>query len=95
MNIEDLRNCCLAIKNAKECTPFKENIRIYEIMNKMFAFFSLQPKKAEYFVVVKCDPEKSVELREKKFFLHVGGNIGFIYTQGRKRFIPASWLLHG
>ena len=34
-------------------------------MNKMFAFFSLHPKGAEYFVVLKCDPDRTVELREK------------------------------
>lgn len=64
MNIEDLRNHCLAIKNAEECTPFGEDIMVYKVMNKMFAFFSLIPKGAEYFVVLKCDPEKTAELRE-------------------------------
>lgn len=64
MNIEDLRNHCLAIKNAEECTPFGEDIMVYKVMNKMFAFFSLIPKRAEYFVVLKCDPEKTAELRE-------------------------------
>ena len=65
MNIEELRNHCLAIKNAEECTPFGEDIMVYKIMNKMFAFFSLNPKGVEHFVVLKCDPEMSVELREK------------------------------
>jgi len=31
----------------------------------MFAFFSLNPKGNEHFVVMKCAPEKTVELREK------------------------------
>lgn len=31
----------------------------------MFAFFSLTPKDNEHFVVLKCDPEKTVLLREK------------------------------
>ena len=65
MNIEDLRKCCLAIKNAEECTPFGEDVIVYKIMNKMFAFFPLNPKEAGYFVVLKCDPEKTVELRER------------------------------
>ncbi len=64
MNIEDLRNYCLTIKNAQECTPFSEDVIVYKIMNKMFAFYSLSPKEGEYFVVLKCDPNKSVELRE-------------------------------
>lgn len=65
MNIEDLRNHCLAIKHAEECTPFGEDVMVYKIMNKMFAFFSLTPKGAEHFVVLKCNPERTVELREK------------------------------
>lgn len=65
MNIEELRNCCLAIKHVEECTPFGEDVMVYKIMHKMFAFFSLTPKENEHFVVLKCDPEKTVELREK------------------------------
>lgn len=65
MNIEELRNHCLAIRKAEECTPFGEDVLVYKIMGKMFAFFSLNPKYGEYFVVMKCDPEKTVELREK------------------------------
>jgi predicted DNA-binding protein (MmcQ/YjbR family) len=34
-------------------------------MNKMFVFFPLTPKDGEHFAVMKCDPEKTVELREK------------------------------
>lgn len=65
MNIEELRDYCLALKNAEECTPFGEDVLVYKIMNKMFAFFSLNPKGGEHFVVLKCDPEKSAELRDK------------------------------
>ena len=65
MNIEELRNHCLAIKNVEECTPFGDDIMVYKIMNKMFAFFQLNPKDNEHFAVLKCDPEKTVELREK------------------------------
>ena len=65
MNLEELRTRCLAIKNAEECTPFGEDTMVYKIMNKMFAFFPLNPKDNEHFAVMKCDPEKTVELREK------------------------------
>jgi predicted DNA-binding protein (MmcQ/YjbR family) len=65
MNLEELRTHCLAIKNVEECTPFGEDVMVYKIMNKMFAFFPLNPKDNEHFVVMKCDPEKTVELREK------------------------------
>jgi predicted DNA-binding protein (MmcQ/YjbR family) len=65
MNIEELRNHCLAIKHVEECTPFGEDTLVYKIMNKMFAFFPLAPKDNVHFVVLKCDPDKTVELREK------------------------------
>lgn len=65
MNIEELRNHCLAVKSVEECMPFGEDVLVYKIMNKMFAFFSLNPKDNEHFVVMKCDPERTVELREK------------------------------
>lgn len=38
---------------------------VYKIMGKVFAFFPLNPKQADYFVVLKCDPERTVELRER------------------------------
>jgi len=65
MNIEELRNHCLAIKNAEECMPFGDDVIVYKIMNKMFTFIPLYPKDNEYFAVMKCNPEKTVELREK------------------------------
>ena len=65
MDIEELRTHCLEIKDVEECTPFGEDVMVYKIMNKMFAFFSLHPRENEHFVVLKCDPEKTVELRDK------------------------------
>jgi len=65
MNIEELRNHCLAVKNVEECTPFGDDVLVYKIMNKMFAFFPLNPKDNNHFAVMKCDPDKTVELREK------------------------------
>ena len=65
MNIEELRDCCLAVKGAEECTSLGEDLLSYKIMNKVFAFYLLNPKEGEHFVVLKCDPDKTVELREK------------------------------
>jgi predicted DNA-binding protein (MmcQ/YjbR family) len=65
MNLEELRNHCLAVKDAEEGAPFGEVVVVYKILNKMFAFFPLNPKDNEHFVVLKCDPEKSVALRER------------------------------
>ena len=65
MNIEQLREYCLSIKGASESTPFGDDVLVYKVMNKMFLFFLLNPKDGEHFAVMKCDPEKTVELRER------------------------------
>ena len=65
MNLEELRNHCLSVKKVEECTPFGDDVLVYKVMNKMFAFFPLNPKDNEPFIVLKCCPEKTVELREK------------------------------
>lgn len=65
MNIDDLRNHCLAIRNAEECATLGEDLISYKVMNKVFAFFLLYPKEGEHFIVLKCDPDRTVELRER------------------------------
>jgi predicted DNA-binding protein (MmcQ/YjbR family) len=64
MNIEELRNHCLAVKEAIECTPFDEDTIVYKIMGKMFAYFSLAPKDDRFCVNMKCHPDKSAYLME-------------------------------
>lgn len=80
MNIEELRDCCLAVKNAEECTSFGEDFLSYKIMNKVFAFFHLNPKEGEHFVVLKCDPDRTVELREKYYGITKGYYTGATLT---------------
>ena len=65
MNIEQLREYCLSIKGASESTPFGDDVLVYKVMNKMFVFIPLTPKDNDFFAVMKCDPEKTVELRER------------------------------
>jgi len=38
MNIEELRNHCLTIKNVEECTPFGDDVMVYKIMDKREVF---------------------------------------------------------
>ncbi len=65
MNIEELRKHCLAVKGAEENLGSDEVMISYKVMGKVFAFFVLTPKDNDYFVVMKCNPERSAELREK------------------------------
>ena len=62
MNVETFQTHCLAKKGVTEEFPFGETTLVYKVMGKMFALADL-----EDFVSInlKCDPEKSVELRER------------------------------
>jgi len=63
MNIEEFRAYCLSKKGVTESFPFDEQTLVFKVMGKMFALSGLehQPAKAN----LKCDPERSIELREE------------------------------
>ena len=66
MNIEEFRECCLSIKGCTESTPFIDrNIVAFKVMEKMFAYIPLNPKDGVFKADLKCNPDKSIELREK------------------------------
>ena len=66
MNIEEFRECCLTIKGCTESMPFpKHKILAFKVMDKMFAYIPLEPGDGVFKADLKCDPDKSVELREK------------------------------
>jgi len=56
----------MTIKGAEVSTPFiHHNEAVYKVMNKMFAFVSLVPKDGVFVVNLKCDPGRSLALREQ------------------------------
>ncbi len=61
MNIEHFRNYCLSKKYVTESFPFDEVTLVFKVANKMFALSGLEHHPAT--VNLKCDPEKSIELR--------------------------------
>lgn len=65
MNIEEAREACLAIKGAGESFPFGEDVLVFKVMDKMFAYMGLDSKDGEFWLNLKCDPERAVELRER------------------------------
>ncbi|MDR2497875.1 MAG: MmcQ/YjbR family DNA-binding protein [Tannerellaceae bacterium] len=66
MNIEELYAFCSSIKGCTESTPFlQHNILVLKVMDKMFAYIPLEPKDGIMKVNLKCDPDRSVALREK------------------------------
>ena len=66
MNVEDFREYCLSIKGSTESAPFLDrNVVVYKVMEKMFVYIPLYPKDGVIKANLKCNPDKSEELREK------------------------------
>lgn len=66
MNIEEVREYCLSVKGATECFPFDESTLVFKVMDKMVAYMSIEPTEDGYRINLKCDPERAIELREKR-----------------------------
>ena len=65
MNVEEVREACLEIRGVTESFPFGEDVLVFKVMDKMFAYMGLDSKDGEFWLNLKCDPEKAVDLREK------------------------------
>lgn len=62
MNIEDLRDYCLAKPGVTEGLPFGEDTLVFKVGEKLFLLTSISDP--THFNV-KCDPELAAELRER------------------------------
>ncbi|WP_276495996.1 MmcQ/YjbR family DNA-binding protein [Pontibacter litorisediminis] len=62
MHIEEFRDYCLAKAGTTEETPFDEDTLVFKVCGKMFALCSISEFNKG--ILLKCDPEKAVELRE-------------------------------
>ena len=62
MNIEHLRDYCLAKPHTQECLPFDEDTLVFKVMGKMFALTSISEPTT---VNLKCEPGYAIELREQ------------------------------
>jgi predicted DNA-binding protein (MmcQ/YjbR family) len=62
MNIEELREYCLAKKGVTESFPFDETTLVFKVAGKMFCLTDLVD---DFAVALKNDPQKNMELREQ------------------------------
>jgi len=62
MNIEEVRQFCIAKKGVTEGFPFDEVTLVIKVGGKIFALLSLDKEPS---VNLKCDPERAIELRER------------------------------
>lgn len=70
MNLETLRDFCLALPGVTEELPFGPETLVFKVMGKVFLLTPMDEPKMQF--NVKCDPEKAIELREKYDFVLPG-----------------------
>ncbi|MEI6815968.1 MAG: MmcQ/YjbR family DNA-binding protein [Bacteroidota bacterium] len=63
MNIEDIRDYCLAKPAVEETFPFDDVTIVFKVMGKVFLLLSMDSIPLS--INVKCDPTLALELREK------------------------------
>ena len=63
MNIEEIRDYCLAKPGVTEGFPFNDTALVFKVGGKMFALLDLSEEARG--ITLKCDPEKGVGLREQ------------------------------
>jgi predicted DNA-binding protein (MmcQ/YjbR family) len=61
MNIEAFREHCLSKSGVTEGFPFDKRTLVFKVAGKMFALTNIDLFE---FVNLKCNPERSIELRE-------------------------------
>lgn len=61
MNIEEFREYCLSKPGVEETLPFGPDTLVFKVMGKMFALTGLDDP--EFTANLKCDPDRTVELR--------------------------------
>ncbi len=71
MNIEEVRDYCLSKKAVTEEFPFDEQTLVFKVLGKMFALSGLERLPPQ--LNLKCDPDRSVELRSTYDGLIYGG----------------------
>lgn len=63
MNIEDVREYCLSLKNTSEHLPFDDVSLVFKVENKMFLLLPLDAEEPK--ISLKCNPDYTEELRER------------------------------
>ena len=66
MDIVEFRAYCLSLPEVEESLPFDDTTLVFKVGGKMFALIDMDDP--DHFVV-KCDPERAVDLRERYDFI--------------------------
>jgi predicted DNA-binding protein (MmcQ/YjbR family) len=63
MNIESLRNYCIAKNGVEECLPFGPDTLVFKVGSKLFLLASMDAMPLQF--NIKCEPEHAILLREQ------------------------------
>lgn len=69
MNIELIREHCIAKPDVTESFPFDDDTLVFKVNGKIFAMVNLS---GDTQLNLKCDPELAIELREKYMAVQPG-----------------------
>lgn len=62
MNTEEVYAMCMGFQHAVDCFPFDDTTLVFTVGKKMFAVLPLEKP---HLLIVKCDPERAIDLRER------------------------------
>jgi predicted DNA-binding protein (MmcQ/YjbR family) len=80
MNIEQLYEFCLSMKGVTEHFPFDEDTLVFKVGGKMFCLTSLKKwEEGDHSINLKCDPEKTIELRAQYEAINPGYHMSKIH----------------
>ncbi len=66
MNIEEFRAYCLSVKGVEESISLQHrNVLVCKVMGKIFVYIMLEPQNGKFRAYLKCNAERSVELRDR------------------------------
>jgi predicted DNA-binding protein (MmcQ/YjbR family) len=102
MDIEQLREYCIAKPGVEEGFPFGPSALVFKINGKMFLLVALDAQPLQF--NAKCDPDKAIELREEYSCILPGYHMnkkywntvivdGTLSTKQLKEFIDDSYNL--
>ncbi len=63
MNVEEIRDYCLAKKGVEESFPFDNETLVFKVGGKIFLLMGINANPIQF--NVKCEPRKAIDLREK------------------------------
>ena len=63
MNVEEIRDYCLAKKGVEESFPFDNETLVFKVGGKIFLLMWINANPIQF--NVKCEPQKAIDLREK------------------------------